>query len=416
MKRCFKAFLAILFLLSCYSAFSQVSKHEKERQNIEKQRQKLLNDIDFTEKDIENTKKKKASSLNQLETYIRQISIREKLISTLNKELSLLTKQITEKKGQIQSLEKDLETLKEEYAKMIVAAYKTRSSYSKLLFLFSSDDFNDLVNRFKYIEKYAEYRKNQALLIEKNKNELAIKIDELQQKKTEKEQLLNNQKEQKKTLTDDKQEQNNLISSLQTKEQHLQDILNEKRKAKDKLQKIIADLIRKEIEEARRLATLEAKKNEKLSLTPEAAKLSADFTKNKGKLPWPVERGVIISTFGEHQHPVLKRVKTMNNGVDIKTTENAMVKALFNGTVAHVGFMPSIQNFILINHGAYFTVYSNLKITYVKEGDKVSTKQVIGKAYTNTDENKTQVHIEIWKSTSDKETTRMDPELWLYAP
>jgi len=410
MKRFFNpSWLLLLLVIYPFIGFSQVTKYEKERKRYEQEREKLLADISFTENAIKEILEIHTVSLHYLETLKAQILMRNRLINTIYKEIEILNKQVTIKKTAVSELEEELLVLKEEYARMIIAAYKTKSSYSKLLFLFSANDFNDLIKRYKYIEQYAQYRKRQAVLITKKQDEIAKEITHLNYKKKDKQKLLKSHKNQKQALGDEKNEQNQLVNSLNQKESQLQKELKTKRNAAHRLEKKIEEVIKM-------ILTLNKPKvNDPLAMTPEAiAKLSSGFARNKGKLPWPVERCVVTGRFGRHKHPTLKRVEINNNGIIMKTSPNAIVRTIFDGTVSHIGFIPNIQKYVMINHGKYFTVYTNLKTVYVKYGDQVTTKQTIGRAYTDESEAKTEVHLQVWEPISSDKPKPVDPLTWLH--
>ncbi|MCH8904503.1 MAG: peptidoglycan DD-metalloendopeptidase family protein [Bacteroidetes bacterium] len=387
--------LTITLLVSGFfgSSFAQ------SREELQQKRKKLLGEITFTTKLINATKLSKQESLDQLITLKKQISLREELIRNVRREINLLDKQIEDQQEIIEELEADMNYLKDQYAKMMVSAYKTQTSQNKLLFLFSAQSFNDLYKRYNYLEKYRIYRITQADLIIRTQQDLEDKIKSLNAEKNNKENLLADINAQKKSIRKEVSEENSLVTSLQKKEKKLKKNLSNKRKTADQLKKAIEDLIRKELEAARR--------NE-MGLTPRALKLSKDFTNNRGKLPWPVQKGIITSKFGKQKHPIFN-IETFNNGVDIKTTKNAEVRTLFGGTVVSVIYNPSFHKAVLIQHGEYFTVYSNLDKVIVKPNDEVTTGQNIGTAYTDEQKGITEVHLEIWKG----EKT-MNPDKWLH--
>ena len=395
----------ITFCLLCFTgAFCQNKK------DLETKKEQLHKDIEFTNKLLEETKKNKSVSLNHLVTLNKKISIREELIRTINSEIGMLQDQINETNSLITSLEKDIKKLKDEYAKMIYFAYKNQSSYNRLMFIFAAKDFNQAYKRLKYFQQYSEYRKTQKELIIKTQQVLSSKKGDLENKKTAKTELLNNEQNEKQMLSSEKTEQVEVLNSLQEKEKDLKTQLKKKQKDEEKLNKAIEDIIRREIEEARKRAEKEGRKTTAaFALTPEAQKLSDDFASNKGKLPWPVEQGVITETFGEHPHPVLKGIVTKNNGVDINSNKGAVARAVFDGEVSGVVVIPGAYKAVLVRHGEYLSVYSNLEEVYVKMGDKITTKQNIGLIHTNDEDSKTEVHLEIWKG-----TTKMDPENWLF--
>lgn len=391
------------------------------KEDLENKKKKLLEDIDLTNELLNQTKESKWVSLNDLEMLEKKITIREELIRNINAQISILNKGIDKNSRVINALQRDLNTIKKEYAKMIYYGYKNQSAYNKLLFIFSSNGFNDAYRRIKYLKRYAEFRRIQANLVIHTQEDLEEKVKELEAKKNAKQELLGNETEQKSLLSQEVQQKNKVVKDLQKKEKQLLADLKNKQKKADQLNKAIEDIIRREIEEARKKADeaerarakekggKEIPKSNALGLTPEAAALSENFENNKGKLPWPVERGVITETFGTHVHPVLKAVKTTNNGIDIKTNEGTKVRAVFEGKVLNIVFSPSFQKAVIIQHGEYYSVYSNLEEVTVKAGETVSTKQIIGTVHTDDSEGKTQIHLEIWKGTN-----KLNPANWIF--
>lgn len=318
----------------------------------------------------------------------------------------------------INKLQKDLEQLKQEYAKMIYYAYKNQDSYSKMMFVFSSSDFNQAYMRMKYMQQYSDYRKSQAKQIQATQELLNKKVNELQAKKNEQQSLLGEKEEEKTELSKERNEKEQVLTHLQDKEKQLKQDLKKKRDDANKLQQAIQRIIEEEIRKAREAAkkanaSNKVNKGNKvtsggLTLTPEAQKLSATFETNKGKLPWPVTEGVITESFGEHDHPVLKGIKVKNNGIDISTRAGSTVRALFEGEVTGVITIPGAGKAVIVRHGEYLSVYSNLETTIAKSGEKVKTKQTIGTVRSD-DDGKAEVHLEIWKG-----SVMLNPEGWIF--
>ena len=391
MKRLIKYILIILVFLPSI-LFAQST----ERNKLEKERKKLEKEIKYIHGLLSENSGNKTATISELKTIEKKIYKRERLIKTIVKEIKLLDKQILQKKEIIHALQIDINSIKKEYAAMIVKAYQYQNDYNKLLFIFSAESFNDLYTRIKYMEKYTEYRKQQADLILKTQKDIKKRILALNEKRKEKRKLLEGQALNKKSLKYEVNKKNTLLTSLKKKESSLKKQLNKKKERNKKLKKAIKSIIEKE---------LLAKRNINF-------KLSADFKKNKGKLPWPVEKGIIIGKYGKQQHPVYN-IFTNNNGVDIKTTKGSKVRSIFNGKVSNIIFSPSFQNAVLINHGEYFTVYSNLSEVFVKKGQELKTKDFIGLVYTDDEKGKTEAHLEIWLG-SNNETSTMNPEHWLF--
>jgi septal ring factor EnvC (AmiA/AmiB activator) len=423
-----KKYLLLNSLLIMLFAFNAMGQNKKD---LEKKKAQLQKEINATNQLLNETKKNKKLSLNQLVTLNQKIEIREELITTIAYEVNEINSSISKTNTSINNLKKEIEKLKAEYEKMIYYAYKNQSAYTKLMFIFSAKDFNQAYNRMKYFEQYSEYRKKQALIIQKTQNNLAEKLKELEAKRSELKALLGEKEEEKKTLTIEKSEKEDVLIQLQEKEGQLKADLKKKQEDANKLQKEIKRIIEEEIKKAREEAVLAAKnakaknppnpknnttkenpkevKNENvLTLTPEAQKLSDNFELNKGKLPWPVAEGVIIEYFGEHDHPVLKGIKVKNDGIDISTKVGSAVRAVFDGEVTGVISIPGAGKAIIVRHGEYLSVYSNLSETNIKKGDKIKTKQNIGTALTDED-NKTSMELQIWKG-----SILLNPIGWIY--
>ena len=399
--------LRIVFLL-IFACFS-VDSFAQNKSQLEKDKKELEKNIRFTNSLLKETKKYKDASLNQLGAINAKIKLRQRLISTINREISFLDNQIDKNQNIVLALEADLEKIKKEYAAMLYYAYKNRSSYSQLMFVFSSKDFNQALKRLKYLEDYGEFRQEQAGVIEKTRSLITKKTASLEEKRSEKKNLLENKKQERSSLASERTEKNTIYQKLQSKESSLKSELKKKKKEAVKLQKAIEDIIAEELRKAREAA----KKAKGFALTPEESKLSANFKNNKGKLPWPTKRGIITGHFGEHNHPVLAGIKINNNGIDISTNKGATARAIFGGTVTGVILLPGgNKKAVIIKHGEYFTVYGNLNNVTVKKGDKVTIKEELGIIFTETKKFKTEGHLEIWKATENG-TTKLNPEEWI---
>jgi len=279
------------------------------------------------------------------------------------------------------------------------------------MFIFASSDFEQAFMRLKYLQQYSEYRHKQAALILKTKTDLDNKIKSLKAKKNEKRSLLSNEEEEKEKLFSEKTEKEQIVVQLQTQESELKKELQKKKKDAEKFEQAIMRIIQQELEKAQKEAEEQNKqKPHRLGLTPEGQELSNSFSNNKRKLPWPVEKGFISEHFGVHQHPLIPNIEVNNNGVDITTGNGSLTRAVFDGEVKAIVNMPGAGRFILIRHGEYLTIYSNLKEVYVKVGDKVKTKQKIASILFDEKDANTILHFELWKG-----QTKLDPESWLYS-
>lgn len=419
--------IATLLVLFAYAQQSGNTNIASQRKALEQQRKDLVKKIQETKKVLQETKNKQTKTLADLKLITRQIENREKVINTVINEIAVIERQILEQQSVINALRDDITRLKQEYGKSISGAYKQRNVYDKVLFIFSSQSFNQALKRVEYLNQLGDYRKRQAELILHTQNQIITELNELIANKREKQGLIVMKAEEKKELEVDKKEESEVLIKLQDREKELRRILAENERAARKLNEAIGDLIQKEISAARKKEEESRKTNpsaganktkpsenakatkssNEMYLTPDALRLSNDFENNKNSLPWPVERGMIAEKFGTHAHPTLKGVMINNNGVDIQTQEGATVRAVFSGTVKNIFSIPGMGKIVLISHGKYYTAYAKLASVDVKEGQKVDTKQNIGRVLTN-DEGETEVHFEIWKVQQ-----KQNPEDWL---
>lgn len=355
-------------------------------------------------------KKKKTASINEVIILRRQVANRENLIDNIQTEMSLLDALILKDDNLVNALQRDLDELKSEYADMVRVAYKNRSNYKNMLFLLSARDFNQAFQRLNYIQQYNKYRQRQADLIEETKEVLERRIDRYLSRKEEKKLLLLEQEEQKGLYQSAREREQKVLNALAQDERKLKKALAAKKKARAKLDGEIQAIIRAEIARAKAEARAKGEKHKGTSLlnTEERLRLNEGFQGNQGKLPWPVDRGFIAEHYGENAHPVLKNVKTFNNGIDIATDENEIVKAIFDGEVTGVISIPGMQNTVIIRHGNYLSVYAHLEKVNVKLGEIVAARQPIGNVHTDQNAGKTEIHFEVWKG-----TTKLNPENWL---
>ncbi|MFC6103427.1 murein hydrolase activator EnvC family protein [Olivibacter domesticus] len=395
---------------------------------LKKQREALTREIELLNNTLRSTSKDKSLSLKQVNALNAQINLRVKKISTINTEMTLIEKQINKNTNTIRSLQAELAKLKKGYASMVQFAFRNQSAYNKLMFLFASNDFNQAYKRLKYLQQFSDSRKKQAQEIENTQKSIEQKIAELATNRKEKVALLTDQEKEKKTLDGQKTVKSRALNDLTQKEKEYKQELNKKQQEDARLARAIQAAIRREIEEARRIAeeearrraAEEAKKNpnakapektaktsdkEALLSTPEAAKLAADFTGNRGKLPWPVASGSITQGYGQYTYG--KGVKVSSNGLTIRTAAGAPVRAVFDGVVSTV-FQMQNQYAVIIRHGNYFTVYQNLKSVSVSKNQKVTVKQAIGAVAVDPTEGTSDLHFEIWQGTSP-----INPSSWL---
>jgi septal ring factor EnvC (AmiA/AmiB activator) len=408
------SFLFILLLIT-YLSFGQ-------NKDILKQQQIALEkEINYTTSLLNKTKENKKSSLVYIDYLDKKISSQERLLQLLNIEQNLLKKQIfklenkiLENEKSINDAEKEIIELKKEYAEIIYSLQKNKNERNDLMFIISSETFNQAYKRILFLREYSRARKTQALQITKNQDSLAINKQRLfSQKeliKSKKEQnlkLISNKKKSLNKVLVSKDEKKTAVSKLQKSEQiFLKKIKDQQKKSRQLEQKI-----KKIIEEEIRLAREKIKrdKDNKISLTPEAQLLSDKFSANKGKLPWPLEQGLIIQKFGKQKHKVFGNIETFNNGINIATNKNAIIRSVFDGKISRIFFIKGEGKAVLINHGEFFTVYSGLEEVKVKLGDNILAKEEIGKVLTRENDDRTELHFEIWQG-YDKQ----DPSVWLF--
>ena len=379
------------------------------KKDLERKKKQLQKEISLTNRLLKETEKNKELSVDELLKLRSKINARANLISTMNVEIRVINKEVNSLEQNIKELENEIGRLKKEYAKIIYYAFKHRNTYDKIMFVFAAKDINQAYKRLKYIQQYTEYRKSQAKAIIDTQVSLKKKIEELQKVKQKNAALILLQEQEQQQLSAERLEQENVVKKLQGKEQELKEKLKKKEEAKRKLQKAIERIIAEEIRKAREAAKKSGTTSKGFPMTAEAKKLSNSFASNKGKLPWPVVKGIITARFGKHPHPVLAGIVINNNGIDISTTKGAMARAIFNGEVSSVAIIPGEGKVVMIRHGEYLSVYSYMSEVFVKKGDKITTKQDLGVLVNESGKNKTQVHIEIWKG-----MTKLNPEYWIF--
>lgn len=405
------------FLLLVIPHFSQAQASGKQKkEQLQQQMLKLQNEIKNIEAAIKNTNAKKQKSMSEILSLQAMIESREKLIGNISNQIGDLDETISQTETDIQQKSVNVEQMKKDYADMLRKTYRNRTLQNELAFILSSSDFFEAARRYNYLTKISDYRRNQAKAIQNEIDTLIARKTTLEQNKERKVNLLEKQTTQKERLETEKREKDNAVNKLLEKEKRLRKQIEDKNKAAAQLNTRIQAIIEDEIRQARKKAEDRNKgaepkstdKNVVIPLTPEEMLVSKNFSSNMGKLPWPVVKGHVISRFGKHEHPAIKGVMVENNGVDIKTELGAEARAVFGGKVVSVFFLPTTQNCVIVKHGDYFTVYSNIEQVSVKPNDEISVKQSLGKLHTDKNEDLTKVHLEIWKG---KE--KMNPQLWL---
>lgn len=426
-------FLKTVFVLLCI--FVALDVHAQSSSDLKRQRDQLTQQLEQLNHEYEETSNNKKATLKQLDLLKQQINLREQKIDNINSEVRNLDNQISESNNYVHNLQGQLAQLKKEYAGMVLFTYHNQSAYNKLMFIFASKDFNQSYKRLKYLQQIGTYRQRQAEYIQETETELHVKITELDKNKKEKNTLLVDQEKEKQTLGTEKNNQVKVVADLSKHQGLLKQQQEDVQRKITRTNKEINAAIRREIEEARRkaeeLAKAEARAaaakakaenkeppapkaksitkssttSEILNATPEAAKLSSDFLSNRGSLPWPVANGNVKQGFGIYYDN--DNIKNESFGWDIKTNAGASVRAVFDGEVTHVTNVSGTL-LVIIKHGEYFTAYSNLSSLTVKEGQKVTTKQVIGKVATDPTTGEAIVNFALYKGTSP-----VNPKIWL---
>ena len=416
--------MIILLGWTCY-AIGQNSARVRE---LEQQRKEALADIERTSLLLDQTQKTTKDYLQRLNLLSQRILSRKKVISLLGQEIAAIDEQTEGMEKQIRRLEGELKEKQQNYGKSVRSMYRRHSSQDKLLFILSADNFAQSLRRLRYLREYAAWQKKLAADITDKQSEITQKRNELVQTRKEKLALRSEQEQEQHKLQTEEANQQKEVKELNKKKSELQAQLRKKRKQAQQLDRMIEQQIAKEIAEAEAKARAERERLAKANkgkatdterkadvkggyaMTKVERALSANFAGNRGRLPYPVTGShTIVASFGEQQHEELKYVRTNNNGIDILTSPGADARAVFNGEVTRIFVVPGFNNSVIVRHGNYLTVYSNLSQVYVKAGDKVSTRQAIGKIFSDAEDgNSTVLHFQLWK-----EKTKLNPEPWL---
>ncbi|GAB3713373.1 peptidoglycan DD-metalloendopeptidase family protein [Flavobacterium koreense] len=411
--------LVTLFLVLLTSfAWSQQSQEE-----LEQKKAKIQEEIREKERMLQEVRGKEKSVVKLLQIQKEKIGLKEKLINTTAKQTKLLSNDMYINQLQINKLNRELVVLKDDYAEMILKSYKSRSQQSRAMFMLSSENFLQAYKRLQYMKQYSSYRKMQGIEIKDKTDKLADYNLKLSGQKTEKEKLLAEQEKQRQDLEKEKQEQEKIANSLKKNKKQITAEIKKKQQEYRKIDAQIQKLIRDAIAEAnKKAAAAKAKANPKTTtaaetkkietstkivLTPEGQLVSNNFKANKGRLPWPVEKGTITLGYGDQPHPVYKSLIIHNSGLEITTESGSNARAVFSGEVTKVIVISPLNKAVCVQHGDYFTIYQNLGSVNVSAGDKVSTKQVLGKVRTNA-EGKT-----VLKFMISQNTTYTNPSQWI---
>jgi len=402
------AIIKILFIW--FSLTNLAIAQVKESDKLKRQQKELESKINFTENLLKNTAESKNNLTRDVILTSNKIQYRQELLNNINIQLKGLNSDIIQLNQEIQLLNQQLLLLENQYKNMIVQAYKMRSSSTSLFFILSADSYNQANRRLAYIEQITKFRADQIERIKSVKLELEASLKLLNEKKESQQNLISAKEREKRRYLNDRSQQVNSIKNLEGKEQELQRELLAQRKQSEEIKKAISRAINKEIEEARRRAK---EKPKTLEETKELALSNAGFEANKGRLPWPVTKGEVTKGYGKQAHPLHVGVFTYNNGIDISTVKGASVRAVYKGVVSSVIIIPGAGKAVIIAHGNYRTIYSNLQEVYVQKGDQIETKQEIGSLLVGQDGKLSEAHFEIRKITPEGAISNINPSYWL---
>lgn len=378
--------IGICILLPLLMSAQSVKELQAEQQKLEQQMKE-------TDQMLSQTKKNEKATQNKLNLLNQDIKTRKKLISSINTEIDVLNRDISALTDRRRSLQTELEQHKAEYARMVRESHYAEMQSSPLLFLFSAKSFQQLVRRIRYMYEFRQYRKAEVSRITGIQMDIDIQNNLLSDRKADRNAALQQQQKEKAKLDANQKKQKNMLNDLKKQEKNLASQLKKQQQRADELTRKIENMIRQQT---------------KSSLTKEQQLIAGGFEDNKGRLPWPVEKGFISGYFGTHQHPVYEHVTVNNKGIYIQTVANATARAVYEGEVSGVLVLGNTYA-VIVQHGNYRTVYSNLKDISVKQGDKISTKQTLGHIYTDAaDDNKTELFFQIYK---DREL--QNPSNWI---
>lgn len=397
--------LVFLALFWIGIAFGQTT--TKRQQDLEAQRIRLKKEIKQINALLFSSTKTRKNVVTEVEDLQVKLKVREELIKVTNAQVNLLTRKMTLNERNISTQRKELEALKADYAKMIQNSYESKSLQNRLMFLFSSENFLQAYKRIQYLKQYTTFRRKQGIAIGE-KTQLLQQLNKvLIEEKSKKVSLVNENKAVQNQLKKERENQEKLIQRLKRKEQSLSAQISKKEKESRAIDKEIDRLIKEAIAASNKAAGKSGKKS--FELTPEAKLIAANFEANRGRLPWPLEKGVVVQGFGRQQHPVVKTTTIQSNGVTIATAPSAQVRAVFEGVVMSVVTFKGSNPSVLIRHGNYITVYKNLGKLYVKKGDKVKAKQSIGEVFTNKKTGKTEIQFSLFNNVKV-----LNPKGWIY--
>jgi len=405
----------VLLYLSLYASLLQAQQPLQVRE-LEKERLAIVAGIEETNRLLRENTRTTSNALNRLNLLIQTINSRKKIILLLNQEISSIDKDINTKEMQIKALEKDIEMKKQQYAASLRKMYLNKKNQNNMMFILSSQNFSQSFHRIMYLRAYSEWQKKQAEEIIDKQNTINQEKTLLLSNRSDKLKLLNDRQSEEKQLSKEEESRKAEIKTLERNKKALQEDLIKKQRQATALNRQLEKFISEEVTKSNKAVVSNSGENRTAevkggyAMTESERTLSSTFAGNKGKLPFPLKGNYkIVGYFGVHQHKELSKIVVNNNGIDIETTSGNEARAVFDGVVSRIFTLPGYNNSIIIRHGNYLTLYSNIDQVYVKQGDKVNTGQTLGKIYTDKDKgNSTLLHFEIWK-----EQTKLDPMAWI---
>lgn len=395
-----KRILFAVFLISVQIVFSQASS----RKDLENQKQAIQKELKQINNLLFINNKKKEVAFSDIENLTLKIQRQQEIVKLTNRQINILNEEISQNQKTKANLEKNLEEIKLAYKQMIIRSYKARSGKNKLMFILSAETFFQAFKRTQYIKQYASHRRNQAKKIVSISENITNVIKDLSQRLDLKRDLLKKNRDNQKTLESEKTRVNKMAYQLRSQEKKYKRNIVLKQKESEKIDKEIEKLIKEAIAASNRKKA----KSNNFSLTPEALALAKSFELNKGKLPWPVSRGVVIQKFGTQPHPVVRTAKIKSNGIVIATEKSAKVKTVFKGIVLSVLKFRGSNPTVLVQHGNYITAYKNLAKVFVEKGDNLDSGEVIGEVYNNENSGKSTLQFSVFKK-----TTPLNPIYWI---
>jgi septal ring factor EnvC (AmiA/AmiB activator) len=404
MKFTYKLVFILGFLFATSLSFAQNDKQKE----LETRRQELRREIQKINELRDTNKSKAKSELSLIEDFNYKISVLSNLIKVTNQQANLLTREIASNQDKITSLRDELKQLKEDYAAMIVKSYKSKNQQSRIMFLLSSENFKQAYKRLQYIKQYSDHQKQQGEIIKAKTQELQDTNTNLLKQQDEKKRLIAENRVVQKSLESERQQHQSVMNSIQKNLSRYAAQIKEKQREADRIDREIDRIIKAAIAKSNTKAGNSAS-SKSFALTAEEKVLASNFISNKGKLPWPVEKGFVRLGYGTQPHPIDRSLTIKSNGVRIATEKGAKARAVFDGEVSEILKMRNVNPIVMIRHGNYLTLYRNLSEVYVKKGDKVKTKQVIGEVFTNPTNGET-----ILSFTLSKGTATENPASWIY--